>query len=84
MDTRAQLRAAPFIQFTNTICAQLAADLLRQQLITMSTTGTAQRQQVARKEVLKSALWRPRIFRGRKTGSDRVCSANDNQPAQNE
>lgn len=58
MDTRAQLRAAPFIQFTNTICAQLAADLLRQQLITMSTTGTAQRQQVARKEVLKSALWR--------------------------
>lgn len=70
MDTREQLRAAPFIQFTNTICAQLAADLLRQQLITMSTTGTAQRQQVARKEVLKSALWRPRIFKGGKIGSD--------------
>lgn len=42
MDMRAQIRAVPSIQFTNTICAQLAADLVRQQLITTSTTGATQ------------------------------------------
>lgn len=57
MDMRAQLRAVPSIQFTNTICTQLAADLVRQWLITTSTTGAAQ-QRVARKEMPKRALGR--------------------------
>lgn len=40
-ESAGQFCTTPFIQFAVTICTQLAADLLREQLIIQSETGTA-------------------------------------------
>lgn len=80
MDMRAQLRAVPSIQFTNTICTQLAADLVRQRLITTSTTGAAQ-QRVERKEARKKST--REIFKGGEQAVGELPSATDNPSAQN-